>query len=112
MAEILAAAGAEVIRVNLINDRGIHICKSMVAYELYGDGRTPESESKKSDHFIGEFYVLFNSRFVEEYAAWKATATEELDKDQYFNSDYSQLGQRTREMLLAWEKGDESVHEL
>ena len=112
VAEILAAAGADVIRVNLINDRGIHICKSMVAYQLYGDGRTPEQEGKKSDHFIGEFYVLFNSRFVEEYATWKETAGEELDKDQYFNSTHSELGRRTREMLVAWENGDESVRDL
>jgi arginyl-tRNA synthetase len=56
-ARILAAAGADVRKVNLINDRGIHICKSMLAYQTFGNGSTPEQEGRKSDHFVGEYYV-------------------------------------------------------
>ncbi len=60
LSRIMKAAGAEVKKVNLINDRGIHICKSMLAYLAYGEGRTPENEGLKSDHFVGKYYVLFN----------------------------------------------------
>lgn len=60
LSRIMAAAGAEVKKVNLINDRGVHICKSMLAYLAYGEGRTPADEGLKSDHFVGKYYVLFN----------------------------------------------------
>ena len=59
VARMLRAAGAEVRKVNLINDRGIHICKSMLAYREFGNGNTPESEGKKSDHFVGDYYVRY-----------------------------------------------------
>ena len=61
LSRILKAAGADVRKVNLINDRGIHICKSMLAYQAYGQGRSPEDEGLKSDHFVGKYYVLFNT---------------------------------------------------
>ena len=60
LSRILRAAGAEVLKVNLINDRGVHICKSMLAYQVYGGGRTPADEGLKSDHFVGKYYVKFN----------------------------------------------------
>jgi arginyl-tRNA synthetase len=60
LSRILKAAGAQVRKVNLINDRGIHICKSMLAYQVYGGGRSPGDEGLKSDHFVGKYYVLFN----------------------------------------------------
>jgi len=90
VARISAAAGATVRRVNLINDRGIHICKSMAAYERFGEGSTPESTGKKSDHFVGDYYVR--------YAQWeKEDPAAEV---------------RAREMLLLWEKGDPAVLDL
>jgi arginyl-tRNA synthetase len=70
VARILGFSGHEVIRVNLINDRGIHICKSMLAYQMWGDGETPESAGVKGDHLVGKYYVMFQKRFAEEYAAW------------------------------------------
>jgi arginyl-tRNA synthetase len=71
--QLLAAVGHRVIKANLVNDRGIHICKSMLAYLRWGQGVTPESAGKKGDHLVGEFYVMFESRFREEYAAWLGT---------------------------------------
>jgi arginyl-tRNA synthetase len=90
VSRLLEAAGAAVRRVNLVNDRGIHICKSMAAYEKFGQGRTPESEGIKSDHFVGDYYVR--------YDAWskEGPAAEE----------------RAREMLRLWEKGDPAVTAL
>jgi len=112
LARIMSAAGASVQRVNLVNDRGIHICKSMVAYRRFGEGVTPESSGKKSDHLVGDFYVLFDQKFKEEYTQWQASSAETLDKDEYFNSDHSALGRETRDMLIAWENGDEEVRAL
>ena len=90
VARILHAAGADVRKVNLINDRGVHICKSMLAYKKFGNGETPESSGIKSDRFVGDYYVKFNS-WVKEYPA----ADEEA-----------------RAMLIAWEEGDKDVNEL
>jgi arginyl-tRNA synthetase len=90
VARILKAAGAEVQTVDLINDRGIHICKSMLAYKEYGEGRTPEGEGMKSDHFVGKYYVLYN---------------ELSKKDPSAES-------RARELLLEWEKGNPEVKAL
>jgi arginyl-tRNA synthetase len=67
-ARILQFAGRKVTKVNLVNDRGIHICKSMLAYQLHGNGVTPESANKKGDHLVGDFYVLFETKFSEEYS--------------------------------------------
>ena len=90
VSRILGAAGAEVRKVNLINDRGVHICKSMLAYREFGEGKTPESEERKSDHFVGDYYVKFN---------------------QWAGQDKSAETQ-ARQMLQQWEAGDEEVHEL
>ncbi|MEM9822846.1 MAG: arginine--tRNA ligase [Bacteroidota bacterium] len=127
--KILAAAGYEVIRVQIVNDRGIAICKSMLAWKLYGNGETPESSGKKGDHLIGEYYILFETKFKAEYAAWQNSATgqaiyaekrkEEQSaeaffktyKNTYFN-EYSDLGKKAKEMLLAWESGDAATTEL
>ena len=86
----LAACGAEVRKVNLINDRGVHICKSMLAYQKFGDGKTPESEGKKGDHFVGDYYVAFSNWVKDEPAAEEAA----------------------RAMLVAWEAGDPEVVSL
>ena len=84
---ILKANGAEVRKVNLINNRGVHICKSMLAYQKFGNGETPESAGKKGDHFVGDYYVLYNRKAEE---------------------DPSLEGQ-AQAMLKAWEDGDEEV---
>jgi len=87
LSRIMKAAGAEVKKVNLINDRGIHICKSMLAYLAYGEGRTPEEEGLKSDHFVGKYYVLFNKLKEED----------------------PQAEQKAQELLQRWESGDAEV---
>ena len=73
MSRILAAVGNEVKRVQIVNDRGIAICKSMLAWQLFGEGRTPESEGVKADHFVGDWYVRFEKEFSNEYRAWQET---------------------------------------
>ncbi len=126
-ARILEAAGHEVVRVQIVNDRGIAICKSMLAWQKYGQGATPSSTGLKGDHFVGTYYVLFETRFREEYAAWQATdagqailsevkvkddeTPAKAYKNRYFN-EYSILGAEAREMLLAWEAGDADVRAL
>lgn len=116
LCNILRAAGEEVIPVNLVNDRGIHIAKSMLAYLKWGEGRTPEGENRKGDHFVGEFYV----RFSEELAAERARlAAEEgldpknLDADTTHKlDDKTALGKEARELLRRWEDNDPEVREL
>lgn len=107
-AKLLAAAGADVRRFNLINDRGVHICKSMLAFERFGAGATPESMGLKSDHFVGHFYVVFEQAFAAE--AEEAGVAKE-DSVAFFNGE-SALGAGAREMLLAWEAGDVDVRAL
>ena len=121
--KILSAAGYDTIRVQVVNDRGIAICKSMLAWQKFGNGETPESVGEKSDHFVGRYYVFFEKKFQEEYKTWQQTPeaqaifAEKRKKDQdeaaffkafknaYFN-DFSQLGAEAREMLRQWEAGD------
>ena len=128
-AKILQAAGYEVIKTQIINDRGIAVCKSMLAWSLFGAGKTPESTGVKGDHFVGDYYVLFETKFQEEYGQWQSTAEgqtvfatrADLDqseaaffkayKNDYFNN-YSALGKAAKEMLLAWEAGDGPTVEL
>lgn len=120
--KILQAAGYDVNRVQIVNDRGIAICKSMLAWQKFGKGATPESTGIKSDHFVGDYYVLFEQKFQEEYKAWQQTdeakaifenrSKKELTeaeffkeyKNTYFN-EFSILGREAREMLLSWEAG-------
>jgi arginyl-tRNA synthetase len=120
---ILEASGYEVIKVQIINDRGVAICKSMLSWKKWGEGKTPESTGIKSDHFVGDWYVLFEQKSREEYEIWqktpaaqtlfegrkKAEQTEkEFFKDfknKWFN-DHSALGAEVREMLLKWEAHD------
>lgn len=90
VSRILKVAGAEVYKVNLINDRGIHICKSMLAYSRFGQGKTPQSENRKSDHFVGDYYVRFDKWAKEEQEA---------------------LG-LAQQMLVKWEQGDKETVEL
>lgn len=123
MYKILDAAGFDVVRIQIINDRGIAICKSMLAWQKFGAGKTPASTGIKSDHFVGDYYVLFEQKFREEYQEWQHSPEADLRlkagmqagqsaeaffkefKDTYFN-EYSRLGKEAREMLLRWESGD------
>lgn len=107
MAEILAAAGHDVHKVNIYNDRGIAICKSMLAWQLYGDGETPESSGIKGDHLIGKYYVRFaqeHARQVEELVA-KGMEKEKAKQE-------APLQQEAQKMLRQWEQGEPAVMEL
>ncbi|MFY9118414.1 MAG: arginine--tRNA ligase [Dysgonamonadaceae bacterium] len=104
LSEILKANGVKVVKTNLVNDRGIHICKSMVAWEKWGNGETPQSSGKKGDHLVGDYYVLFEKNYkaeIEELMK-QGLPKEEAEKK-------SPLMQEAREMLRRWEAGDPEV---
>jgi arginyl-tRNA synthetase len=121
--KILAAAGYEVVKVQIVNDRGVAICKSMLSWLKYGKGKTPESTGIKSDHFVGDYYVLFEQKLKAEYVKWQASkkgiatfgklAKAGQDESTFFKeyknkffNEYSKLGAEVREMLLKWENHD------
>ncbi len=121
--KILEANGYDVIKTQVINDRGIAVCKSMLAWKKYAGGSTPETANMKGDHFVGEYYVRFEKEFSNEYLnfqqspeglLWYETNKKEgqdtslffkESKNRYFN-EYSQLGAEAKQMLLNWEAGD------
>lgn len=107
LSKILEACGNKVVKTNIVNDRGIHICKSMLAWKKWGEGATPESTGKKGDHLIGDFYVLFDKHYKAEVE--KLTA-EGLSKEEAEKA--SPLMQEARAMLRAWEAKDEEVRSL
>lgn len=135
---IFENAGATVVKANLYNDRGTHICKSMLAYERFGDGATPESTGKKGDHFVGEYYLLFESKFNEQRDAWIAANPDHfvpfkerhgtdrkgrevpedklrkkyLDSFKEENFELIELGRSCQEMLRKWEADDPEVRAL
>ncbi len=111
-ASILEAAGHDVIRVNLVNDRGIHICKSMIAYQRFGNGTTPQLAGKKGDHLVGDFYVMFDKEYKRQVAELKAAKPELKDKDDDELFLETEIGQATQAMLKAWEDNDPAVREL
>lgn len=104
VANILEAVGAEVIRVQHINDRGIHICKSMVAYNRFGEGRSPQDESIKEDHFVGKYYVAFDQAYRKEVGQ----LTDELGDESRAKKEAPIL-KEAEQMLRQWEEGEESV---
>src|SRR5690606_33438124 len=107
VAEILKAYGYDVIKVNLVNDRGIHICKSMLSWKLFGNGETPESTGLKGDHLVGKYYVIFdqeNKKQTEKLVS-EGQTVEEAKKNTPLIKD-AQL------MLQQWESGDKEVVEL
>jgi len=107
VAEILTAAGYEVVKTNLVNDRGIHICKSMLAWQLFGNGETPESTGMKGDHLVGKYYVIFDKEYKKEIEFLKSEGqTEEEAKKN------APLIKQAQEMLLKWEANDEEVINL
>lgn len=108
LSRILAANGHKVVKTNIVNDRGIHICKSMLAWQKWGNGATPESTGKKGDHLIGDFYVEFSKHLSEE--AKKIMETDKVDKEEAERR--SPLMAEAREMLRRWEAGDPEVRAL
>ena len=108
LALILEANGHKVVKTNIVNDRGIHICKSMLAWKKWGDGATPESTGKKGDHLIGDFYVLFDKHFKEEVK--ELMEKEGLSEDEA--KAKSPLMLEAREMLRKWEAGDKETRDL
>lgn len=107
IAEILKANGNDVVKTCIVNDRGIHICKSMIAWQLFGNGATPASTHTKGDHFVGDYYVKFNDEYkrqVEELKA-KGKLDEEAEKT-------APIMLATQQMLLDWEAGKPEVMEL
>ncbi|MFD2513377.1 arginine--tRNA ligase [Pontibacter locisalis] len=107
VSEILKANGHEVMKVNLVNDRGIHICKSMLAYEKLGNGETPESSGIKGDHLVGKYYVLFDKAYKEQI---DELVTQGMDKEEAKKKAPWML--EAQDMLLKWEQGDEHVVNL
>jgi len=107
VSELLKANGAEVYKVNLVNDRGIHICKSMLAWQKWSNGETPESSGIKGDHLVGKYYVIFDKEYKKEIDTLKAEGhTEEEAKKN------APLIREAQSMLLAWENGDPEVKAL
>lgn len=107
IAEIVKANGAEVMKTCIVNDRGIHICKSMIAWQLFGNGETPESTKTKGDHFVGDYYVKFNDvykRQTTELTTQGATK-EDAEKE-------APIMQQTQQMLVDWEGGKPEVIDL
>lgn len=107
VAQILAAGGYEVIKTNLVNDRGIHICKSMLAYQKMGQGETPESSGLKGDHLVGKYYVAFDKAYKAEMETLIASG---MDAEQA--KIQAPIMQEAQAMLVAWEQGDPKVMQL
>ena len=107
IARILEASGNRVFKTNIVNDRGIHICKSMLAWQRWGNGATPESTGKKGDHLIGDFYVLFDKHYKTELTALmnEGKTKEEAEAASPLMAD-------ARAMLRRWEDGDEEIRSL
>ena len=116
LAQIMEANGNKVVKTNIVNDRGIHICKSMLAWQKWENGETPESSGKKGDHLIGDYYVAFDKHYRAELAALKSKymAEEGLDEETAENKakEESALMKEARAMLVKWEQGDKEVRTL
>ena len=107
ISEILKANGNKVVKTNIVNDRGIHICKSMLAWKKWGENVTPESSGKKGDHLVGDFYVLFDKKYKQELAELQASGQSKEEAEAL-----SPLMNEAREMLRKWEAGDPEVVNL
>ena len=115
LAQIMAANGNKVVKTNIVNDRGIHICKSMLAWLKWGNGVTPETSGKKGDHLIGDFYVAFDKHYREEVKALKEQyVAEGMDEEaaEKKAKDEAPLIKEAHEMLVKWEQGDKEVRDL
>jgi len=115
LAKIMEANGNKVVKTNIVNDRGIHICKSMLAWLKWGNGETPELSGKKGDHLIGDYYVAFDKHYREEVSELKAkymadgVGEEEAEKKA---KDEAPMMKEAHAMLVKWEQGDEEVRSL
>ena len=107
LAQIMEANGHRVVKTNIVNDRGIHICKSMLAWLKYGNGETPESSGKKGDHLIGDYYVAFDKHYREQVKELVAQGMDEEKAKQE-----APLIKEAHEMLVKWEQGDKEVRSL
>ena len=107
LAQIMQANGNRVVKTNIVNDRGIHICKSMLAWQKWGNGETPESSGKKGDHLIGDYYVAFDKHYREEV---KQLVEGGMDEEQA--KQEAPLIKEAHEMLVKWEQGDPEVRAL
>ena len=107
LSNIIAANGNKVVKTNIVNDRGIHICKSMLAWQKWGNGETPASSGKKGDHLIGDYYVAFDKHYKAELAE---LMEKEMSKEEAEAA--SPLMAEAREMLVKWEAGDKEVRAL
>ena len=115
LANIVAANGNKVVKTNIVNDRGIHICKSMLAWKKYGNGETPETSGKKGDHLVGDYYVSFDKHYKAEVKELMAQFTAQGMNDEEAKAKAeaeSPLMQEAREMLVKWEAGDPEVRGL
>ena len=115
LAQIMEANGNRVVKTNIVNDRGIHICKSMLAWKKWGNGATPESTGKKGDHLIGDYYVAFDQHYRTELAELTAKFKAEGMTDEEAEKrakDDSPLMKEAHDMLVRWEQGDEEVRAL
>ena len=107
VSEILKANGNDVIKTCIVNDRGIHICKSMLAWQMFGNGETPDTNHTKGDHFVGDYYVKFNDEYkrqVEELIA-QGVSKEEAEKE-------TAILKSTQDLLMKWEQGDDETMQL
>ena len=104
IAEILNRSGYETVKSCVVNDRGIHICKSMIAWQLFANGATPESTATKGDHFVGEYYVKFNDAYKQQVDELVAKGMEKAIAEKE-----APIMKATQQMLLDWEKGDKDV---
>ena len=115
LAKIMEANGNKVVKTNIVNDRGIHICKSMLAWQKWGNGATPESTGKKGDHLIGDYYVAFDQHYRAECKAlaeqFRAEGLSE-DEAEKRAKDEAPLIKEAHEMLIKWEQGDKEVRAL
>lgn len=107
LSKIMEANGYNVVKTNIVNDRGIHICKSMLAWQKYGNGETPESSGKKGDHLVGDYYVEFDKHYKQELKELKAKGLSDAEAEAS-----STLMKETREMLIKWEANDPEVRKL
>ncbi|MDR0712471.1 MAG: arginine--tRNA ligase, partial [Prevotellaceae bacterium] len=107
VAKILEANGHQVIKVNLVNDRGIHICKSMLAWQKFGNGETPQSSGKKGDHLVGEYYVRFDKEYKRQVTSLMHTGVAEDEAKRQ-----APIMQEAQNMLLLWEQGNDDVFDL
>ena len=112
LSSILQRAGHDVVPVNLVNDRGIHICKSMVAYQRLGGGETPESTGTKGDHFVGGFYVKFDQELRRQLADLRKKRPELAEREDEELFLETEIGREAQDMLVAWEDGDDAVRTL